>query len=83
VSQPNLRLVRGDTNKLNLVVRRPQIDVTTGVQLKDVNGNLLFSPVNLTGAAMLFTARNASNAIVLALDSDAPSATGDITFTVR
>jgi len=65
----NLELIRGDTNKINLTLRRPRIDPATGKQQKDEQGVPLYDAVDLNGATLWLTATDASGAAVISLDS--------------
>lgn len=64
-----LEFRRGDTNPINVLVRRPQIDSGTGEQAVDARGVPLWDPVNLTNVTLTFTARDRKNAIIIQKDS--------------
>lgn len=75
-----LRLRRGDTNQVGIVVRRPMLDPSTGEQVVDAGGRLQWQPVNLAGALLKFTARDRKGIAQIEADSDPLSGKGGITF---
>jgi hypothetical protein len=53
----NLVLIRGDTNKVNIYVRRQVFDPETGKPIIGTDGKFTYTPIDLTGASLTFTAR--------------------------
>lgn len=56
----NLKIIRGDTNKVNIYVRRQVFDPDTGTPIIGNDGKFTYTPIDLTGATLTFTARNKS-----------------------
>lgn len=52
-----IKLIRGDTNRLNLYIRRQQLD-EDGDPIRGADGNYTYTPVNLTNATLTLTASN-------------------------
>lgn len=76
-----LELIRGDDNIITMLVKRPRLNTTTGEPLVDGYGRPVTDPVNLTGSALIFTARNRRKEVVISLSSLADgTATATIVF---
>ena len=55
---PNLVLIRGDTNKVNVYVRRQVFDADTGEPVRGPDSKFTYTAIDLTGATLTFTARD-------------------------
>lgn len=71
----NLVLIRGDTNKVNIYVRRQVLDADTGEPVRGNDGKFTYTPVDLTGASLVFTARDKRTDVQA---FDAASTSGEI-----
>ena len=60
----DVKLIRGDTNVLNLYFRRKSLD-GDGKPIRGPDGEFTFSPINLTNSTITLTARNVRTAAVV------------------
>lgn len=64
-----IKLIRGDTNRLNIYIRRQQLD-DDGDPIRGADGNYTYSAVDLTNATLTLTASNTkTGAQVFQLDN--------------
>jgi len=60
----NVKLIRGDTNRLNIYFRRKLLDAD-GKPIRGSDGEFTYSAINLTNATITLTARNTNTDVIV------------------
>lgn len=82
-----IKLFRGDTNKINLAIRRKILD-SEGEPVRGSHGLFTYAEVDLAGATLTFTARDKAGTVVFAVGTNdyieiiAPPADGNAVATI-